>query len=292
MRRGRFAQEVAGLEPGWFAMVMATGILSTVALALRMPWLSVPLLPIAGAGYLVLCALTAWRLLRHWPRMLADFSTPGRAFGFFTFVAAGDVLGIRLALGGVVAIGEALMAVSTAAWLCLTYAIPARLIAIRPKPPLGEAVNGTWMIWVVGTQSVAAAAAQVASLDAGARTGFAFVAVALWVLGVVLYLVLITIVTLRMLVAELAPEQLTHAYWVAMGATAISVLTAARILELHTRLPIATEALTAVTFAFWVFGSWWIPLLLLLGLWRHLLRRVPLSYHPSLWSMVFPLSMY
>ena len=42
----------------------------------------------------------------------------------------------------------------------------------------------------------------------------------------------------------------------------------------------------------WSFGSWWIPLLVLFGLWRHVLRRFPLTYEPRLWSMVFPLGMY
>jgi tellurite resistance protein TehA-like permease len=42
----------------------------------------------------------------------------------------------------------------------------------------------------------------------------------------------------------------------------------------------------------WSFGTWWIPLLVLFGLWRHVLRRYPLAYEPQLWSMVFPLGMY
>ena len=27
-------------------------------------------------------------------------------------------------------------------------------------------------------------------------------------------------------------------------------------------------------------------------IWRHVVRRVPLRYHPSYWAMVFPLGMY
>ncbi|MGH9045895.1 MAG: tellurite resistance/C4-dicarboxylate transporter family protein, partial [Acidimicrobiales bacterium] len=37
---------------------------------------------------------------------------------------------------------------------------------------------------------------------------------------------------------------------------------------------------------------WWIPLLVLFGFWRHVLRRVPLRYEPRLWNVVFPLGMY
>src|SRR5262249_58347690 len=46
------------------------------------------------------------------------------------------------------------------------------------------------------------------------------------------------------------------------------------------------------TLFFWVTATWWIPLLLILGDWRHVIRRVPFAYHPAYWSIVFPLGMY
>jgi tellurite resistance protein TehA-like permease len=46
------------------------------------------------------------------------------------------------------------------------------------------------------------------------------------------------------------------------------------------------------SFVFWAFGTWWIPLLILLGLWRHVRRQWPLTYEASLWTVVFPLGMY
>jgi tellurite resistance protein TehA-like permease len=33
-------------------------------------------------------------------------------------------------------------------------------------------------------------------------------------------------------------------------------------------------------------------LLLAIGVWRHVVRRVPLRYDPQYWSLVFPLGMY
>jgi tellurite resistance protein TehA-like permease len=35
-----------------------------------------------------------------------------------------------------------------------------------------------------------------------------------------------------------------------------------------------------------------IPLLVAAGVWRHLIRRVPLAYEPGWWSIVFPVGMY
>jgi tellurite resistance protein TehA-like permease len=46
------------------------------------------------------------------------------------------------------------------------------------------------------------------------------------------------------------------------------------------------------SYAFWAFGTWWIPLLVILGFWRHVRHHWPLTYEPALWSVVFPLGMY
>jgi tellurite resistance protein TehA-like permease len=50
--------------------------------------------------------------------------------------------------------------------------------------------------------------------------------------------------------------------------------------------------LKGFTLFFWAFGTWWIPLLFILGIWRHLYKRYPLTYDPQYWGMVFPLGMY
>ncbi len=288
----RLRAEVANLDPSDFAFVMATAILATGAKALGLSWISIPLLPLATAGYLVLSAATAWRLIAYPGRVLADASQETRAFGFFTFVAAGNVLAISLTGAGLEVPALVLMGLSAAAWVLLTYGLAARLAVVPGKPGLGAA-SGAWLLWAVGTQSVATAATDVASLHASVAGGFAFVATAMWSVGVVLYLVLIAIIMSRLLLVDLAPEQLSHPYWIAMGATAITVLAGAHILGLrHVQLPVPSPVDGGVTFLFWAFGSWWIPLLISLGIWRYLLARVRLTYQSSLWAIVFPLGMY
>ena len=78
----------AGLTPGYFAGVMATGIVSVGAQLRGLTWLAVPLFWVAVCFYLVLVTLTAWRFVAHRDRMSEDFRDPARAFGFFTFIAA------------------------------------------------------------------------------------------------------------------------------------------------------------------------------------------------------------
>jgi tellurite resistance protein TehA-like permease len=282
---------VRGLHPGAFAFVMATGILSTATLEMGPGVLSPLLLAVAVVGYVVLCLLTVWRLVRFWPRLVEDSGAPDRAFALFTFVAASDVLASRLLAQGLLVPTEILGLAGAAAWLTLTYAIPARLATGPRAVPLAE-VNGTWLIWVVGTQSVAIVAASLVHRLEWARAGLAFTATALWGLGVVLYLLLITIILARLVLRELRPEALTPPYWITMGATAITVFAASRLLAVPSLLPIAPGFVRDTALLMWAFGSWWIPLLVVLGVWRHIICRVPLRYEPTLWSMIFPLGMY
>jgi tellurite resistance protein TehA-like permease len=59
--------------------------------------------------------------------------------------------------------------------------------------------------------------------------------------------------------------------------------------------PLLTELLPflkGMTLLFWATATWWIPMLVILGIWRHIVRRFPLRYDPLYWGAVFPLGMY
>jgi tellurite resistance protein TehA-like permease len=118
-----------------------------------------------------------------------------------------------------------------------------------------------------------------------------------WSVGIVLYLILVVIIFLRLFLIETTPAEMGPAYWILMGATAISVRAAAGILMLtgSAPTPLLSEMHAFVAGAavvLWAFGSWFIPALVLFGLWRYFVRRYPWSYEPKLWSVVFPLGMY
>jgi tellurite resistance protein TehA-like permease len=50
--------------------------------------------------------------------------------------------------------------------------------------------------------------------------------------------------------------------------------------------------LKGFTVFYWATGTWWIPMLLLLGIWRYGYERFPFEYDPLYWGAVFPLGMY
>ncbi len=291
----RATSAVRDLGPGAFSFVMATGIVSTAGLKFGPAWLSDVLLIVTCVGLVVLALSLVTRAVRFPHQLANDSRSPGRVFGFFTIVAGLDVLGIRLAASGHYVATAWLAGVALLVWLVLTYAIPASILLTRHNDSVLGGVNGTWLLWVVGTQSLAIAAGTLVKPWPGDVGFLAPFAVGLWGVGLVLYLVLVTLIMLRWLTVPMTPAALGPPYWILMGATAITVRAGAQILALPSSVPVRLATggfVEGFSFVLWSFGTWWIPLLIVLGLWRHLSHHWPFTYENALWSVVFPLGMY
>src|SRR5699024_5215779 len=90
-------------------------------------------------------------------------------------------------------------------------------------------------------------------------------------------------------------ESLTPPYWINMGAVAITTLAGATLILHQNEFGLILEItpfLKGFTTFFWITGTWWIPLLFILMIWRHVVHRFPLTYDPQYWGMAFPLAMY
>jgi tellurite resistance protein TehA-like permease len=110
-----------------------------------------------------------------------------------------------------------------------------------------------------------------------------------------LYLLLVTLVFYRLLFNPLLAQTLSPTYWISMGAIAITTLAGDRLIlnvPLWPFLSSLLPFLQGLTLFFWSFATWLIPLLVMLGVWRHFVKRVPIRYDPHYWGMVFPLGMY
>ncbi len=288
---------VRGLPPNIFAIVMATGIVSLAVygagcrlLAHGLFWLNVGL-------YAVLWALLIVRVLRHRADLAADLASHAKAPGFFTLVAAPCVLGNQcVLLFGAGATGLTLLVVGALFWLALSYVMVPGLMEVAAKPKPEEGLNGAWLLTVVGTQAVSVLASRlVPALAEDAPEAPLFLALAFWLVGSMLYVWLIALIFHRILFLPLSPREMTPPYWINMGAMAISTLAGVCLVGEAGRIPLLTELqpfLKGMTLLFWATATWWIPVLLALGAWRHLAKRVPLTYEHGYWAAVFPLGMY
>jgi tellurite resistance protein TehA-like permease len=179
-------------------------------------------------------------------------------------------------------------------WLGITYWFLTAVTVRVEKPTLEAGIGGAWLLLVVSTESIAALGALLAP-SVGPSRSLLLVSIVAHLVGLMLYVVVIGLIFYRWTFFSLSGEQVTPPYWINMGALAITTLAgsnlvlAARSWEVVDRL---VPFLTGTTLLAWGFATWWIPLLLAIGVWRHGVQRVPLRYDPQYWSLVFPLGMY
>jgi tellurite resistance protein TehA-like permease len=286
---------VAALHPAYFALVMATGIVSIAAQLTGFPIIAFALFVLNVAFYATLCVLTGVRVARHRAHVVADLLDHGRSVGFFTAVAATCVLGSQfLLLGGLWQVAAALWFTGIALWALITYGVLTVLTVKTEKPALAQGISGGWLLPVVGAQSVSVLGTQLSP-------GFAtpehvlFFSLAMWLGGGMLYIWIISIIFYRYTFFPLLPSELAPPYWINMGAVAISTLAGALLAAAAPASPLLTSLLPFVkglTLMFWSTATWWIPMLVILGVWRHGYQRFPFKYDPLYWGAVFPLGMY
>ena len=151
------------LPPAYFALVMATGIISIAAWDFQLPALSLGLFAFNLVAYAVLAALTALRALRYPRLFLADMTDHRLGPGFFTAVAGSCILGAQfLLIAHSLSAATFFFALGVVLWIGLTYTIFTAFTVKRDKPPLEHGITGAWLIAVVATQSVAVLAALIA----------------------------------------------------------------------------------------------------------------------------------
>ena len=286
---------LAEMHPAYFALVMATGIVSLAAQLLGQRAVALALFALNLVFFAVLVVLAVLRVVRHRDRVIADLFHHGRSVGFFTVVAATEVVGSQfLFVAGWRTAALIAWIVGIALWLVLTYTIFTIITVKTNKPSLADGINGAWLLMVVAAQSVAVLGAQLAP-GMSAANGVLFFCLVVWLGGVMLYIWIIALIFYRYSFFPLSPSDLAPPYWINMGAAAISTLAGAMLVAAADRAPVVVMLLPFVrglTLLWWATATWWIPMLFILGVWRHLYRRFPLAYDPLYWGAVFPLGMY
>jgi tellurite resistance protein TehA-like permease len=291
---GRVESEVRGLYPGYFALVMATGIVSNAALYLEYGRLSNALLAVNLVAFPLLLIALAARAVRFRAELWTDLMNPRLVFSFFTIVAACDVFGLQLVLRGYVEPAVALWLFALALWTVLGYVSFGVLTFVNTESG-ADVVHGGWLIAIVGTESLVLLGAQLAP-HFGALEPLTFVTIhALWGIGIVFYGIFITLFSYRLFFLRVMPGDVTPLFWVVMGAAAIATNAGSTLILTDPGMAFLLALrpfLDGATLILWAWATWWIPLLLIFGVWKYVVRREPIAYHPMFWSLVFPLGMY
>lgn len=131
-------QSIAALNPAYFALVMATGIVSLACNLLGMPLLARLLFQLNIVLAVLLTVLSTFRVILFPRRFFADLIDHNRGVGFFTTVAAYCVLGVQFLL-----IAK-LPVVSQILWGLVRFGLCIDLYHFhQPGGKEGEAIAGT-----------------------------------------------------------------------------------------------------------------------------------------------------
>lgn len=290
----RFRAMVAGLFPGYFALVMATGIVATAAKQQDITSIAQVLFWVAAVAYVWLWILSLTRSAIAREAVVDDLTSHARGFASLTIVAATNVLA---AAAGVIqgwwGLTRGLWIVSLLLWAVLLYVPLISAIVRKEKPSLGAGINGTWFLLAVATESIGVVGALL--IRQTPNDLIAFASLAAFGVGFVLYLIVMTMLFLRWTFQPTDPSEFAPPAWIAAGAVAITVLAGSNLIgsaAFSGRLARVEPFLEGVTVTAWATATFWFPVMVAIGIWRHAVQKVPLRYHPSFWAMVFPLGMY
>jgi len=305
------------LDPAYFGLVMSTGIVSIAFRELGVEAVAWPLAVFNVGCYALLAGLFGARLAVHPGRVVAELNDRERHWGTLTFVVGTNTVGTQaLLFFDAVGVAVALWLTTVVATPLLLYYLFATEVVGARKTDVSERIDGAFLLVIVCMQSLAILGGLLSAPLADYASGIVLLSMSYFGSGYVLYFVVVTIVTYRLLDGGVRPDDWTGPYWITMGAAAITTLAGAtlgpRLESIAAWAPYAPVVL-GVTFLAWAIASWWIPLLLALDVWKFVTGgtdgRPPLwvvavpwsrlgfgrrlhDYAPTAWGRVFPMGMY
>lgn len=288
------ATSLRNMYPGYFALVMGTGIVSNALFLVGRRGASDILLGVNLIAYPILVLATIARAILYTRNTWADLVNPRLVFTFFTFVAGTDVLGIQLFLRDQHDLAASLWFLALIFWVVLGY-FSFSVLTFMNTQQGAEVVHGGWLIAIVGTQSLVLLGTLLAPQFGHVAAATYMMTHSLWGVGLILYGIFVTLFSYRIFFVRLEPEQMNPLFWVVMGAAAISTNAGSALILCASEVPFLSALrpfVEGATLVLWAWSTWLIPLLLIYGVWRHMARRVPLTYSAMYWSVVFPLGMY
>lgn len=220
---------------------------------------------------------------------------------FFTLVAATCIIGNQLVIFfQQILIAKVLLIFSVLSWLVIIYTFFTSITIKKNKPTLDHGISGAWLISIVSAQAISILIVFIAPTTSSIQPVLLFSALGMYLVGCILYIYTMSLIFYRLSFFTLTAIELGAPYWINMGATAITTMAGSMLIINVHQWSFLADTLPFVkgfTLFFWFAGTWWIPLLIILGTWRHLVVKVPLpssvkGYHPTYWGMVFPLGMY
>lgn len=286
--------DIRTLDPSYFGLPMSTGAIALAAYALGHPVAARLFFLLNNAEIAVLGLLLLARLIFYFPAFRKDLASHSKGAGFLTLVAALCILGVEhIEMDHRTGSAILLWCMALPAWLLLTYSFFILVTIKRRKPDLEHGIDGSWLLFVVSVQALSILGCLIAPhLGWSLRTAL-FTALFFHLLGCLFYVVVLGMIFYRTTFFHMRADEFKPSYWIDMGAAAITTLAGSTLVKSMAANGLFADFIPLLKLGsafFWVAGTWWIPVILFLEIWRH--TKIPLHYHAGHWSLVFPLGVY
>ena len=285
---------IQNFSPDYFALAMSTGIISIASSLLGYQVISNLLFVINNIEFVILLIIFILRLLFFFPDFKSDLSSHAEGAGFLTIIAASCILGAEYGLLKYhIERAIILWCFALFTWLILVYSFFILVTIKKQKPSLEDGINGSWLLFVVSVQALSILGNIISSYLNLSMQVVLFINLFFYLLGVMFYLIVIGIIFYRTTFFPMKAKEFKPSYWIDMGAAAISVLAGVMLIKsmngtLTYKDFIPTIKLLSVLF--WIAGTWWIPVICFLEVWR--IKSIHVKYNAGFWSLVFPLGIY
>ena len=175
--------------------------------------------------FICLLLLTTGRIIFFRHSFFTDLSNHSRGVGYLTVVAAASILGNQfIVFRNDFRVAVFLFVFSLVLWVVLIYAIFTVLAVRAEKPALGDGINGIWLISTVSTQAISILSSMLVYDFPNHRQLILFFSFSMFLIGCMLYILVITLIFYRIIFFKLTPEDWSRPYWINMGAVAITTL--------------------------------------------------------------------
>ncbi len=286
----------ASLSPSMFSIVLGTGGISLCSNLLTLRKLALALLAFNAVLLALAWLATALRLALGFRALRADMTDLIRGPSFFFAPLATSIFGIQVAvLTDAHDVIRPLWLFALLLWALLMVVFVVGATIRNDKAAFGDAMSPTWFLpgaALIVTMGFGTHVASEASelMLCGLYGGLLF--------GLFLNLVVMVALLCRWLFLPVSAEQLHANSWINMGGFAIVAVAGLKLAALHARsVPPGTMGWTdiplrPIVIFSWIVATWWLPVLLAIGIWRHAYKRVPFRYDTPYWALVFSPSVY
>ncbi len=286
----------AALSPSVFSIVLGTGGVSLCANLLGLRKVALALLALNALLLAIAWIATVLRVAWTARALLADLTDLTRGPSFFFAPLATGIFGIQIAvLTDAQNLVQPCWIFSLVLWLLLSCLFMVGASVREGQAGFAEAISPTWLLPGAALIVTVGLGTHVMR-EAGETLLFGLYGGLL--LGFFFNVVVMVALLYRWLFLPMRPEQLLANNWINMGGFAIVVVAGLKLAALHGRsVPAGATAWSEIPIRplvifSWVVATWWVPILLAAGFWRHALQRVPFRYETPYWALVFSPSVY